>query len=58
MPGTIIYYTIYDQLKVFLGFKENYSGSDNNIWAPPVAGAIARGMDRWMDGWVGGWVDG
>ena len=42
MPGTVIYYTSYDQLKLAMGYKENYLGKDNVNWAPAVAGSLAR----------------
>ncbi|XP_062519847.1 probable mitochondrial glutathione transporter SLC25A39 [Corticium candelabrum] len=42
VPGTVIYYTSYDQLKLAMGYKENYLGKDNVNWAPAVAGSLAR----------------
>ena len=36
IPNTIIYFTLYDQLKMMYGFSEG------NFWAPPLAGITAR----------------
>ena len=43
LPASVIYYTSYDNLKVYLGFREGYDGPDQNYWAPALAGVIARG---------------
>lgn len=38
VPNTMIYFTLYDQLKVMLGFVEG----EENVWSPMFAGTTAR----------------
>lgn len=38
VPNTMIYFTLYDQLKVMFGFVEG----EENIWSPVFAGTTAR----------------
>ncbi|XP_058960078.1 mitochondrial glutathione transporter SLC25A40 isoform X1 [Pocillopora verrucosa] len=38
VPNTMIYFTLYDQLKVVYGFKEG----EENFWSPMCAGVTAR----------------
>ena len=38
VPNTMIYFTLYDQLKVMYGFVEG----QENIWSPMCAGITAR----------------
>jgi len=38
IPNTMIYFTLYDQLKVMYGFEE----ARKNVWSPMFAGITAR----------------
>ena len=38
IPNTMIYFTLYDQLKVMYGFEEG----QKNVWSPMFAGITAR----------------
>ncbi|EDO43626.1 predicted protein [Nematostella vectensis] len=38
VPNTVIYFTLYDQLKISYGFKNN----ETNLWSPMLAGITAR----------------
>lgn len=38
IPNTVIYFTLYDQLKVMYGFEEG----QKNVWSPMFAGITAR----------------
>ena len=38
VPNTMIYFTLYDQLKVMYGFVEG----QENVWSPMCAGITAR----------------
>ena len=38
VPTTVIYYTLYDQLKFVFGFKEG----EVNTWSPLLAGISGR----------------
>ena len=38
LPQTVIYYTAYDQLKMFIGFKEG----QHNFVAPLISGVTSR----------------
>lgn len=44
LPGTVIYYTIYDEMKERLGFNMQATGeaAKAQLWIPPVVGAAAR----------------
>lgn len=38
IPNTMIYFTLYDQLKVMYGFEDG----QKNVWPPMFAGITAR----------------
>ena len=38
VPTTVIYYTLYDHLKLAFGFKEG----ETNVWSPLLAGISGR----------------
>lgn len=38
IPNTMIYFTLYDQLKVMYGFEDG----QKNVWSPMFAGITAR----------------
>lgn len=44
LPGTVVYYTIYDVMKEKLGFDMHATGdaAKKQLWIPPVVGALAR----------------
>ena len=39
VPATMIYFTLYDQLKIIYGFKPG----EKNVFSPMLAGVSARG---------------
>lgn len=44
LPATVVYFTIYDQLRAKLCQKLKYSHVDQPLWLPMVAGGTARAM--------------
>ena len=42
VPNTMIYFTLYDQLKVKYGFVEG----QQNVWSPMFAGVTARSKNN------------
>ena len=44
VPNTMIYFTLYDQLKVMYGFVEG----QENVWSPMFAGITARSKSDFM----------
>ena len=44
VPNTMIYFTLYDQLKVMYGFVEG----QENVWSPMMAGITARSKSDFM----------
>lgn len=42
VPNTMIYFTLYDQLKVKYGFVEG----QQNVWLPMFAGVTARSKNN------------
>ena len=46
VPATVVYFTSYEQFKIFLGYRHDGSYSEN--WFKPVlAGSGARGRVYW-----------
>lgn len=45
IPNTMIYFTLYDQLKVMYGFEEG----QKNVWSPMFAGITARSKILYQD---------
>lgn len=44
MPATVVYFTIYDQLRARICKKLSYTHIDQPLWLPMVAGGTARAM--------------